>query len=331
MNRFLCVALLTVACGSPDSKRGSNDDSARDAVLRSLAADLMTDRYTAFRDNAETFALTAEGCDSDAMKADWWSTREPWKNTEIVWFGPVKEYPERLGPKIDDWPANESAVNELLESTEDLSVDSFASMGSATRGFPAIETILWTAADHPRACAAIQGASGDLAANAGLLLDAWTTRWTPGHSSGKSVLNEWVNQMGFTAQNIRELKLGKPVGDYSNGEPQPDLLESRLSGRSLADARDALEGVRLVWTGVNNQGLRTLIPDESIQQQVDNLLAIAVERLGSIPEPLEEAIVNEPEIVDYAQAPLRELQSVLQRDVATALNVTVTFNDSDGD
>jgi hypothetical protein len=291
----------------------------------------MTERYTAFRDNAETFASTAEGCDSDAMKAAWWSTREPWKNTEIVWFGPVKEYPERLGPKIDDWPANESAINELLESTEDLSVDSFASMGSATRGFPAIETILWTAADHPRACAAIQGASADLAANAELLLDAWTTRWTPSHSSGKSVLNEWVNQMGFTAQNIRELKLGKPVGDYSNGEPQPDLLESRLSGRSLADARDALEGVRLVWTGVNSQGLRTLIPDESIQQQVDNLLAIAVERLGSIPEPLEEAIVNEPEIVDYAQAPLRELQSVLQRDVATALNVTVTFNDSDGD
>jgi len=331
VNRFLLIALLAAACGTADPKRSSNDDDARNAVLRSLAADLMTERYTAFRDAADTFAAAANECDTDAMKTHWWSTREPWKNTEIVWFGPVKEYPERLGPKIDDWPANERAVNELLDSTQDLSMESFAAMGSATRGFPAIEIILWTAADHPRACAAVQGASADLAANAELLLDAWTNRWTPSHSSGKPVLNEWVNQMGFTAQNIRELKLGKPVGDYSDGEPQPDLLESRLSGRSLADASNALEGVRLVWAGVNDQGIRTLVPDESIQQQVDNLLAIAGDRLGSIPEPLEEAIVNEPEIVDYAQAPLRELQSVLQRDVATALNVTVTFNDSDGD
>lgn len=321
---------LLLACGSTPKDSNTKNEN-RDAALQSLAEDLVAERYDAFRLRAEAFASAAEACDFDDLKAQWWSTREPWKHTELVGFGPVVEYPERLGPKIDDWPANENAINDLLDSDKTLSGSDFTAMGSATRGLPVIEYVLWTANDHPRACEAVQGATADVATNAAALLDAWSNRWAPAHSSGHAVLNEWVNRMGFTAQNIRELKLGKPVGDYSAGEPQPDLIESRPSGRSLQDAQDALAGIQMVWNGERSRGIRELVPDDTIQNRVDDLLVIATDRLASIPEPLETTIYDEPEIVDWAQDPLRELQGVLQRDVATALNVTVSFNDSDGD
>jgi len=325
----ITVALLT-ACNPTSPDKGTSNQ-ARTDVINSLADDLIAGHYARFKSRADTLYDTAQSCDVESMRSQWWAAREPWKHAETIGFGPVVEYPERLGPILDDWPANESAIDDLLDGDGDLSVATFSGKGSAVRGFPVVEYLLWSAHEHPRFCDAIQGASGDLAANAALLHETWTERWTPANPPSKDYLNLWVNYMAFTAENIHEMKLGKPNGDYANGQPQPDLIESRPSGRSLQDARDALEGVRMVWAGNDSRGIRELIIDDEIQQRTDDLLAIAAERLESVPDPLESTIYDEPEIVGWAQRPLLELQAELQREVATALNVTVLFNPADGD
>ena len=53
--------------------------------------------------------------------------------------------------------------------------------------------------------------------------DAW--------DSPQDALDEWVNRVGFTLEDLRVEHLGKPVGDAAGGEPQPDTLESQPSGR----------------------------------------------------------------------------------------------------
>lgn len=325
----ITIALLG-AC-NPASPDTNTTNQVRTEVLNSLADSLIAGHYAAFHARTVDLVEAAESCDIETMRSRWWSAREPWKHAETIGFGPVVEYPERLGPILDDWPANVDAIGDLLDGDGDLSVDAFSGMGSATRGFPVVEHLLWSASEHPRFCEAVKGAVGDLSANAALIHEAWTERWSPANPPSKDYLNLWVNYMAFTAENIHEMKLGKPNGDYANGQPQPDLIESRPSGRSLQDARDALEGVRMVWAGNDSRGIRELIVDTEIQTRTDDLLAIALERLNSVPDPLEATIYDEPEIIGWAQRPLLELQSELQREVATALNVTVLFNPADGD
>lgn len=338
---------------------GAGKDSAspadnKPAVLAALAADA-AGRYAAFADAAgaaaeATAALCADPTEGTlaAARDGWWAERTPWKQAELIQFGPVVEYPERVGPKLDDWPVNADAVEDLIASDDALD---FSAMGSATRGLPVVEYLLWAQGGEtlasltqtPRRCAVAAGASADVRDNAVLLVAAWEDSWqaqlaTPAEVDGayetnQDALDEWVNRMVFTVENVRATKLGKPLGDSSGGEPLPDALESPHSNRSLTDAREALGGVQAAWAGSGAplSGVRDLVDDASLASQIDALFDAAAQRLSEVPEPLSETIYLQPEIVVRAQEALQALQVALQVDLAQALSVTITFNDNDGD
>lgn len=287
-----------------------------------------------------------------ATRDAWWAAREPLKRAEVIQFGPVIEYPDRLGPKLDDWPVNADAIEELVAGDDALDFDA---MGTATRGSPVVEYLLWGQGDDtldalstdPRRCEVLAGACADLHANTSRLVEAWRTDWlgplsdpagagpASPYSTLQDVIDEWVNRMGFTVENVRATKLGKPLGDDAGGTPQPDTLESRHSGRSLADARDALAGVRDVWDGAGggqHPGISRLAePDPQLSAQLDELFEASALRLSEIPEPLEESVALSPGRVADAQEALRALQVAIQVDLAPGLGVTITFNDNDGD
>ena len=357
---FVLALPLLIGCN------GGTVDSAANPERLDLLSDLAQHVAVAgFQSVSDRAVLLAEAatvfCDAptektlDSVRSAWWNAREPWKQTEIIQFGPTVEYPLRLGPKMDDWPVNAEAVEELIEGDKDLDVEGFGAMGSATRGYPVLEYLLWASgedsltilSDDGRRCEAVSGSAGDIAANAASLLEAWQTDWAarvsePGaheedaYENAQDVLDEWVNRMAFTVENIRALKLGKPVGDDTGGEPQADMLESRFSARSLMDARDALAGVQAVWDGgfegSVGAGIESLVADDSaLVEDIDALLSTSATRLAEVPEPLEQTISLEPELVVRAQEALLALQVAIQVDLAQALGVTITFNDNDGD
>lgn len=354
----MLAGVLLAGCSGKGGDSGTADE--RPAVIASLAEHMAATRYAEFEARAETLAsASAVICAAPTEEAltsareAWWSAREPWKRAEIVQFGPVVEYPDRLGPKIDDWPVNADAVEELVAGEGALDQDAFDAMGSATRGLPVVEYLLWERGDPTldaltasgRRCEVLAGAAADVSANAARLEEVWRTDWQARVSSpeGKTdddydtvqdVLAEWVNRMGFTVENIRSTKLGAPLGDSSGGEPQPDAIESRYSGRSLTDARDALAGVRDAWTGDvggDHTGIVDLVDDAGLVTSTDALFDEAEGRLAEVPETLEETVTLQPEIAARAQEALQALQVAIQVDLAQALGVTVAFNDNDGD
>ncbi len=184
------------------------------------------------------------------------------------------------------------------------------------------------------------GLATDLDALAGRMVTAWETDWRDRlvhpedhpddpYDTLQDVVDEWVNRMIFTVEDIRSTKLGKPVGDTSGGEPLPDTIESRLSGRSLQDARDALSGVRDVAEG----GILELLPADSddVSRRVFLAQDQSEEYLAFVIEPLELAIEADRETIAGTQEKLLAEQVVLQVDLAQALAVTLAFNDNDGD
>lgn len=299
---------------------------------------------------AETAASHCSELDEDgltAIREAWWSAREPLKQLDVVNFGPWVEEPWRYGPDLDFWPARDEAIEEVLADATTFSTEDVAAMGAATRGMPAIEYVLWVDGDDtlarfteaPQRCAFVATASQDAADNLTGLGQAWDDPWTAWltdpsgdaeapFETRRLVLDEWVNRVAFAVENVRLEKLGKPLGDDSGGEPLLDTLESRWSGRSLQDATDAFVGAHAVL-----QQVYPLLDaeDQHLADELDVIAEGTLTRLGAVPEPLEDTLLLEPEIVAEVQEALLTHQVVVQTELAQALDVTITFNDNDGD
>lgn len=285
-------------------------------------------------------------------QAAWLAARGPLKRLEVLNFGPMTEEPYRIKPKWDLWPGRPDSVESYLAGDGGFEQSDFDNMGGATRGFPALEILLWYGEDplaamvaDPDRCSYALGLSRDIEALAARAEEAFGVEWRERITSPEvrsddmydvpqDVIDEWVNRMAFTVEDIRFVKLGKPLGDSSGGEPLPDTIESRYSGRSLQDARDALQGVYDIFRGAApGEGLAALLHEEDarVASVNDTWHENARQALEIVLEPLEVAVTADRTGVQTAQDQLQGYQVAIQVELAQALSVTVAFNDNDGD
>lgn len=286
----------------------------------------------------------------EAAQQAWKDVRGPWKALEVVRFGPAMELPYRISPKLDFWPARPDAVETYIAGEGGVTVEDADLMGGATRGLPALEYV-WFDGDpltalqaDPRRCAYSAALAGDAHVLAQRYVDAWTDDWRArlvdptsadddAYTTDQEVLDEWVNRMAYTVEDIRYIRLGKPMGDEAGGTPQYDTIESPYAQVALRDVASILDGVELTFEGGDGQlGVEALLPpDDPIRGAFRTQLAIARDALLVVPEPLSMAVVDGRSQVVAVQDALRDLQVVIQVDLAQALGVTIVFNDNDGD
>lgn len=285
-----------------------------------------------------------------AARSAWSDARAPWKETEVFRFGPYRDEPLRLGPKMDSWPMRPENVERTLTGDRAVDQAGVANLGSFERGFPAIEYLLWNTDDPAvfvdRRCAYLIGLSQDLGANATKMRAAWDpaggdyagalARSGSGegaYDSLQEAFAEVVNRMGHTVENIRFEKLGKPVGlDGASGDPTK--AESPLSGRSVADIHDNLTGIAALYHGVGDGlGLTDYLTfrGHAFDAQFDAHIKAGRDALDAIEGPLTVAASARPEQVRAAIEALSAIQVFIQVDIANALSVALSFNDSDGD
>jgi len=297
-------------------------------------------------------ALCADPTDGalEAAQQAWRDVRAPWKALEVVRFGPAMELPYRISPKLDFWPARTSSVETYIAGDGGIAVEDYDLMGGATRGLPALEYV-WFEGDvlealqaDPRRCAYSAGLAADAHVLAQRYVDAWTDDWRArivdpssadddAYTTDQEVLDEWVNRMAWTIEDIRYERLGKPMGDSAGGEPQYDTIESPFAEGALRDVAAILDGVELTFEGGDGQlGVEALLPPgDPIRNAFRTELALARDALLVVPEPLSVAVVDGRTEVAAVQEALRDLQVVIQVDLAQALGVTIVFNDNDGD
>ena len=332
-------------------------------VLRSISSNVILARYDSFSTLSQALSNTIDLlCESPSEQSlmtaqeAWWAARNPWKRSEIVNFGPIREYPLRLGPKIDKWPVNEQAVEEVIAAREITSQEQFSARGGATRGLPVIEYLLWYERPNEtifdrldqdmRRCEVLKFASQDVADSARLLAVAWreegwleltesTASYDAPFSDEDSVISELVNRMAFTVENIRVDKFEKPLGDLTPGNALPDIIESRFSKRSIEDAQDSLQGVAEIWHGTgedeNRDGLKFIISDLLVVDAISEALEEARLKLAGLEGELTELPLTHPGELRAAIESLTNLQRVIQTDLSQATSATIKFNDTDGD
>ena len=284
------------------------------------------------------------------LRSVWWSTRESFKHLDYTQFGPYFEPPERAGPQLDFWPVRSSSIDDVLVSDLNLDATIFHSYGASIKGFPALEYLLFAPIDTStsRYCEYIQTIGKDLIFQSNIVYNYWNPldgdylnkRLSPdGARVTKDSLNdvraELVNQIGHTLADIRSLKLQKPMG-LQVGSPQPDLLESRYSARSLMDIHDNIMGITRLFLGstttpglVNDPTLEGIDFSSEFEIRSNRIIqhTLQLHQSGS----LEETILIEPEQIELLSDEIGYLQQLVQEDIILAMSLWLTFNDSDGD
>ena len=356
---FMLFCVLLTQCFESSFQQTDN----KIKVLRALSSEIIMARYESFTGKSEDLSqaigsLCNEPSESSLLRAQeaWWSAREDWKRAEIIKFGPIKEYPLRLGPKLDTWPVNGSAIEELIEEEKITSFDQFSSLGGATRGLPVVEYLLWH--DSPsdsvlnqlttssRRCDVLIWAGQDVLANGQALVNAWQEEgwleftedsdlYRAPFKDSSEVINELVNRMAFTVENVRVEKFEKPLGDFSPDGAKPDIVESGYSHRSITDAQDALRGVADVWYGTGDDetrnGLQHVVNSVQTIEIVSQALEDARQDLSVLEGELILLTVDQKEELETALESLKSLQRAIQTDLSQATRVEIRFNDTEGD
>jgi predicted lipoprotein len=328
----------------------------RRELLRSWCEDFLLVRYAEFVERTdELFAAAVPLADEPiaerlaAAKKAWWTARKPFKEVEVFAFGPAIEEPLRYGPKIDFWPVRSADVEAVLADTAPIDA---SRLGANSKGMPAIEYLLFAPdalaqfRSTPRRGQALVAFASDLALQARGLRDAWSPEGGDFQSelveagvrsstfdTLPMALSEVVNRMAFTIEAIRGNKL--EAGIASDGRPLPDRLESQFSGRSIADIRDNLRGIELLFFGAEAQGISGL---DALLQRRGHYLANSVRgalrearaQLATL-DPLTRAVSEDVQGVHVAAERLGVLQRIIQVDVLGALSLSVRFSDNDGD
>ncbi|MEC8025042.1 MAG: imelysin family protein [Myxococcota bacterium] len=333
---FLSV-LFFGSCGTDDS---SSVDS-RSVLIQSWGEGIILPWYRDFEQSAQQLqdaaaAFCLEPSASVALvQSAWITTRKAWKRTEVIAFGPYKNEPLRIGPKVDFWPARPNSVDAVLSGTSGVSQEDVANMGAASKGFPAIEYLLWSPPEETdwlgRRCDYLIGLTSDLAVQARAMRQAWDPEegdylgamLRSGTNEGAfpsllAAAGEIPNRMAHTISNIRRDKLTGAESPFAL-HAKDDILENLYGIETLFEGTPTHPGTAQIL-GAAYSGLVS-----DVRLAFDNAIAA----VDALPPPLNEN--SDPTAVEAADAALRELHTLLSKGVLQALGFVETFNDADGD
>ena len=335
----LCCVIFLTACSDSDPVEPTQDYSD---ILDNTGENVILRTYEDLANAADALKAATQLLESDPTEANltdaktaWVVARSPWEQSEGFLFGPVDQ--EGLDPSLDSWPVNVTDLNNVLASSNDLTVEFLAQQEGTLKGFHTIEFLLWgengnkAVADFTqREFEYLAAASGALADDTNELYDLWkpsggnfiasVTEAGEGsvvYISQKSALEEITNALIIIADEVGNGKINDPFS-------QQDLTleESRFSANSKADFADNMRSIRNIYTGYysthgNGNSIAQIIrgENESLDAMVKQQIDAAITAIEDIQGTFSDAIFNNASEVQAAQTAVRDLQQTLEEEV----------------
>jgi predicted lipoprotein len=350
---LLAAGLGLYACG--DDSVATVDETA---VLKDLADIVARPSYAALKAASDGFKVAADAFVASPSEATIGAAQENWKATMTSWnqtrtfaFGPAKDIEPNirwhLGADVDP-------IEETITAGPPFDA---AALGTSRKGLPALEYLLFdpeggnaailekfsASADRVAFAGAL---AADLSAQIDALVSAWDAHATELASAGvgseiykapKDGMDALYNQLLYVAD-LAIAQIKDPLlGSKGTGGLSPELEEARLSDNTLADTLAQIAAVSSAFEGSYGDGtglgISALVKDRSpeLDDELRSAIAAAKAAVEAIPPPLREALEGDLGVLNTAFESLREVKRLLNSDVATALGVTISFSDMDGD
>ena len=331
------VVLIGVSC---DDNGTSNISADYNPVLTNISNDVIVSTYLELYNTSKALVNTLSVLETnpnianlEAARQAWRDARRPWEQSEGFLFGPVDQ--KGIDPSIDSWPVNETDLNAVLNSTNDLTKSYLDGLDGTLKGFHTIEYLLFGSNGNKTLNEFNTRQFDYLLASAQSLLGSTEElyfSWDEAHEnfvanlinagassiypSQQSALQEIINGMIAIADEVANGKINDP---YS----QKDLTleESRFSANSKADFSDNIRSIKNAYLGTYKNaigiGISSIVKEKNsaLDIKMKQRLEDAIHGIESIQGTFTSAIFNAPQSVIEAQQKVRSLQEVLEAEV----------------
>ncbi|MCJ8164085.1 imelysin family protein [Pontibacter sp. E15-1] len=361
---LLCFSVLAGCTSDDKGDTPPSTDFDRQAMLVNYSENLIVPGYAAL--STKTTALEASvAAFADApstgtlasARAAYQEAYMAWQQVGMYGFGPAEE--QLLRNNINIYP---TATDEIEANVAAGSYDLQAAANLDAKGFPALDYLLYGAGTE--AAVVDQFTAGAQAANRKKYLQdvasliqqrtqAVYEGWTSGKYAAKfqastgtavgSGIGNLVNQLNADIDVTKRAKVGIPSGRFTSGSALPEKTEAYYSHTSLELLKQAIRAEKAAFmgqsaSGANGQGLDDYLDhvkapynggllSEAIEAQFDAALAAA----DAVQGPLSDAVTTQPVAVTKVYDALQKLIVLTKTDMPSALGVTISYTDNDGD
>ncbi|WP_460472257.1 imelysin family protein [Emticicia fontis] len=354
--------------GTTDPPTPVDDGKDRKTILTHLADNIIIPAYGNFKakldlmvTKGDAFAAKPDQTTLTEFRAAWVEAYTEWQKVELFDFGPAER--QTLRNFFNIYPASEKGIN---ANVADPSANLEVPASYAQQGFPALDylinglgssdaiilTFYTTAPDAAKRIAYVKR----LTSRMNTLLDKVTTEWTSyrdtfisktGLDIGSST-SLMVNSFVLHYERfIRSGKFGIPSGAMLNGVVSPEKVEAFYKkdiSRTLAQTAhqaviDFFNG-KNIKTGADGPSFKTYLvalgakdsaTGQSLAEIINNQFAAGKTKIDALkPNFYEEVKTNNQAMV----ATYNELQKavrMLKVDMTSAMSITITYTDNDGD
>lgn len=271
-----------------------------------------------------------------AVRQHWQQAYGSWMRVAALNWGPTAQL--RSQRTIAFKPTRTALVDSAVSRSAAQEADVFDSTGTAAKGYTAIEYLLYRPAASlatPGVCAWLQRNADDIGEHSAELQRQWqrfAARIAAGESaddlpSSQQALEEIIN---LTLAGNNELH--KELSRLSSQKPELVSGQRSHSGKRLLQAQFDLLQQLLVGGNGKDFALAQLLaqgPQPALAQQLRQRVAAVSKGLARLPDNLVQVGRSGKE--KAAVQALAALLTLLEGPVADSLDITLSFNESDGD
>jgi predicted lipoprotein len=348
------------SCDSGDSPFTSYD---RTALLQNIGNNIIVPSYTSLQASVDELqAATLAFTDApDATKLNSLRTKHTeaykrWQRCGYYGFGPADDI--FLVSSVNTFPTNKIKINASISS----GTHNFSAASSADeKGFPAIDFLIYGIADADEAIVDlyVDGESaenrkqyledvvGDIKSKVDAVVDDWSADGgnyiadfiSRGGTDVGSATGMLINALNlYYESDVRDKKIGIPLGIRSLGIPIPANCEALYSVQSILLTRESLLALQQLFDGGSGTGFDDYLDainakhngsnlSDVIQQQIQS----AIDKVALIPEPYAETVEVNPDPASAAYQELQKLVVLLKTDLPSSTGILITYQDNDGD
>lgn len=343
------AALALGACSPQDRQAVTSAAIAKQVILPTYSRWVEADRQLA----ASALAFCQGTRELDAARADFLRAQRAWAELQPLLIGPLAEGNKAWS--VQFWPDKKNLVGrqveQLANAEQPVDAQSLAKASVVVQGLSAYEYILFDskpeiadAARKARYCPLLSAIGERQKALAEEILASWNSadgmlaqmtkfpnqRYADSHEAIADLLRAQV-----TALDTLKKKLGAPMGRLSKGVAQPYQAEAWRSAQSMHSVRASLAAAQTVWVGVDDKGLRGLLPSEqkALVDKIDAAYATSMKLLDGNDRNLGELLGIDAgkQFLNTLYDSLNVVHRLHEGELARALNIQLGFNANDGD
>lgn len=355
LSLLLGCSIFLASCDEPGNSGSDNFD--RQGMLQDYATNLIYPAYDNFLSTSQNLQNQWQAFQSNPgtdqlldLRISCLDAYEAWQECAAFDFGPAMDL--LALSKINTHPSDSIEIESLIVAA-DWNFNQADQIDA--QGFPALDYLLWHSSDS-EILAELAGTDrqafiSDLINEIVRLATELETEWQTGASYYDIFINANATDVGSSSalminalnryfeRNLRDGKIGIPLGVRSLGIPIPDKAEAYYADESLRLFNQSIEAYRaLLVSGSSSLGLDDWIDAVDAQHSGGPLSAEIETRLEeielksqSITGSLKENIASNPDQVQELYDDLQNLLVLLKVDLPSALGILITYQDNDGD